>query len=286
MAVLDVVNNNGTGTAPASAQTGDMIRVSSGNMYQIVDPGTPGANYNPASGRWSIPVSSVVDNGLLGLASRVTDFNTGKAQASADKMMQYQTESNAKAMAFSAEQADKNRVWQERMSNTAHQREVKDLLAAGLNPVLSAMSGNGATTPSGASASGVSSSGAQAPVDTSTLNFLASMINTITNRDVNMASLQNAKDIAEIQRGTALDTAAINAKSAANVAGIQTSMQKFLAENYPQTMYGTLSSIYNGITSGDSNTAKLAGSVGKGIDWLSGKILKYGGAFVDSFKKH
>lgn len=53
---------------------------------------------------------------------------------------------------WSAQQAQKAMDYQTEMSNTAHQREVKDLIAAGLNPILSA-GGSGATTGSGIAAS-------------------------------------------------------------------------------------------------------------------------------------
>lgn len=47
-----------------------------------------------------------------------------------------------------SKEAAKNRQWQERMDNTKRQRDVRDLIAAGLNPILAAQYGG--SVPSGA----------------------------------------------------------------------------------------------------------------------------------------
>ena len=80
-------------------------------------------------------------------ASRVSQNNAISAN-------QIARENWNQASTFNAEEAEKQRKWQEKMANTVYQRTVKDMLAAGINPVLAANMGLGtASVGSGASAS-------------------------------------------------------------------------------------------------------------------------------------
>lgn len=83
--------------------------------------------------------------------------------ASGGLMDIWATNKNNKAAKHAAEA---QRGWEGYMSNTAHQREVDDLRAAGLNPILSATGGSGASTPAGATAQ-------VHRYDTSKLDFLS-----------------------------------------------------------------------------------------------------------------
>lgn len=117
--------------------------------------------------------------------------NNNWSEAQAQKQMQFQWQSDANAMAWSAAEAQKNRDWQERLSNNAHQREMKDLLAAGLNPILAA--NNGAYTGSGATGQGFSSSGAMGSVDTAITSVMGALMSNVMSsaKDVAVTKLYN-----------------------------------------------------------------------------------------------
>lgn len=93
----------------------------------------------------------------------------------AQTAMEFEQSSAEKAMQFEADQAQIERDYYERLRSTAHQVEVEDLKAAGLNPILSANAG-AASSATGV-ASGFSAQGHRAEVDTynQTLGLLSGL---------------------------------------------------------------------------------------------------------------
>ena len=145
---------------------------------------------------------------MQGVAQANNAWSAGQAQI----QREWQEQQNAKAMMFNQNEAAKNRNWQMLMSNTAHQREVRDLMAAGLNPVLSAMNGNGASVGSGATAQGVSSQGAKGETDMSANGAIANLLGSI------------------LAANTQIEAANINARTQEAVAEKYTAMSRIVAD--------------------------------------------------------
>lgn len=134
----------------------------------------------------SAKTQSILDQSINKL-SQITKSNTQTSKEFADAANAFTAAQNDKAMEFSAKEAAKNRDWQKMMSDTAHQREIKDLQAAGLNPVLSAMGGNGAAVGSGATAQSSSGSGQKGEVDTSLSHGMVSLLGSMLSSQTQLA---------------------------------------------------------------------------------------------------
>lgn len=109
------------------------------DFQNLLDPFKVTGDWNASVGE---PVSTTQGDFFSGLRNIVTGD------------MDYRRERELQDIsnAFSASEAKKSRDFSERMSNSAYQRAVADMKAAGINPAL-AISQGGASTPSSASAS-------------------------------------------------------------------------------------------------------------------------------------
>lgn len=155
---MSVVANIGRGMGEYLSQLGNYTAQAAAKAN--------GASAASQSAQGAFNQASVDNANNIGLANTVQQYQYNSAQAAAandftgmmwDKTAAWNEAMWEKQAAFNSAEAEKNRQFQREMAETAYQRAVKDMKAAGLNPILAATSG---ISPSGVSGSAASVGGA------------------------------------------------------------------------------------------------------------------------------
>lgn len=192
---------------------------------------SPGAIVRPGSlDKYRLNTTGSITGALQGIAGS----NTAASAQQAEQLRKWQEAQYETMRRYNSQEAQKNRDWQERMSSTAHQREVRDLIAAGLNPVLSVTGGSGAAVTSGATASSSAPSGAMGSVDNSATGAVASLFGSLLSSFLSLegtrVSAQSNQAIADKYTAMSKYTSELQAKTQLNTANIQAMAQKYTAD--------------------------------------------------------